>query len=113
MWDDIVLGARAFCVLIPIVMIIQATLVVVFQWPSRHPLIESLKESPSWSLFAASFVAAVIMAPIAEEWSFRVLLQGWLEKVASRKFKLEQLLVGGLAENDLPQDSARRCHERA
>ncbi len=98
--EDVVLGARAFCVLIPIVFAIQATLVLVFQWPSKHPLIESLKEAPSLSLFAASFIAAVIMAPIAEEWSFRVLLQGWLEKVASRQFSWEQLLLGGSASHE-------------
>ena len=32
----------------------------------------------------ACFVAAVIVAPIAEEFLFRVLLQGWLESVESR-----------------------------
>jgi membrane protease YdiL (CAAX protease family) len=103
--EDIVTGLKAFAVLVPVVLALQATLVYVFEWKSEHPLLENLKASPSLTLYVASLVAAAFVAPLAEEWAFRVLLQGWMEKVALRRYSWEQLLIGGPTGEEVPRES--------
>lgn len=50
----------------------------------RHPIIEMLGEQPSSWLFVLSGLSAVVVAPVAEEFFFRGLLQGWLESQSMR-----------------------------
>lgn len=50
-------------------------------WPSKHPLIEVMREHPSREALAATAVLAVVVAPIVEELIFRVVVQGWLERL--------------------------------
>ncbi|MEX2185781.1 MAG: CPBP family intramembrane glutamic endopeptidase [Pirellulales bacterium] len=45
-----------------------------------HPLIEMLIRDRRVDLLALAVISAVIIAPAVEEFLFRVLLQGWLEK---------------------------------
>lgn len=53
---------------------------------TKHPLVEMLtKAEPDVMVLALSTVMAVIVAPIAEEITFRLLLQGWLEKWEDRQ----------------------------
>lgn len=76
--SDVVLGARAFVMLAPMVYAIQWSLTQVIE--SHHPLLELLKAHPDPRYFAAAAFMAVLVAPVAEEFLFRVLLQGWLER---------------------------------
>jgi len=46
-----------------------------------HPIIRSLMESDDTLLRPVAFIVAGIWAPICEELVFRVMLQGWLERV--------------------------------
>ncbi len=78
--DDLRLGLIAFVMLAPIVYLIQLILVQWFE--SKHPLVELLRENPSPWFLAISGFAAVVAAPLVEEYLFRLLLQGWLEKIA-------------------------------
>lgn len=78
---DIFIGIYAFLILAPITFGIQYLFVYVFEIESHHPLIELLKDDSTGSLFAIVTVLAVVVAPISEEYFFRVLLQGWLERV--------------------------------
>jgi membrane protease YdiL (CAAX protease family) len=48
---------------------------------SSHPLIEMVQKEPTAPLMFVAFMAAVVVAPICEELAFRLLLQGWLEKL--------------------------------
>jgi membrane protease YdiL (CAAX protease family) len=81
--SDVVIGCIAFCMLAPPVLAIQAVLT---QWfPYEHPLIVALHEHMTSSLFFVGVIVAVVVAPPSEEFFFRVLLQGWLERVAVRK----------------------------
>lgn len=76
---DLRLGAAAFCALAIPTFAIQGLLTRF--WPSEHPLIESLKVDRDPQFLAIGMFAAVIAAPLTEEFIFRVLFQGWLEKM--------------------------------
>ena len=77
---DLRLGGAAFVMMGPVVYAIQMILVSWF--PSRHPLTTMFLENPSWSIFLLAGFAAVVVAPLVEEFLFRVLLQGWLDRLA-------------------------------
>lgn len=86
---DLLLGIAAYVMLAPIVYFIMLILV---QWfPSEHPLVKIVKENPSFRFFALSLFSAVFVAPIVEEFLFRVVLQGWLEAVAPRMSSIRSL----------------------
>ena len=78
---DLFTGVYAFLILAPITFTIQYVCVYVFGIESHHPLIELLKQDSTGKLFGAVTLLAVIVAPISEEYFFRVLLQGWLERI--------------------------------
>lgn len=48
--------------------------------PYRHPLVEFLAEHRDAASLAIVWLAATVTAPIVEEFFFRRVLQGWLEK---------------------------------
>ncbi len=77
---DLFIGVYAFLILAPITFAIQFVFVYVFEFESHHPLIELLKEDSTGKLFGVVTVLAVVVAPISEEYFFRVLLQSWLER---------------------------------
>ena len=85
-WDlrcvgrDVRLGCVAFVGLAPPVYALQLLLVTWFK--SHHPLVELLQRDPQPKLIAACVVSAAVVAPVAEEYLFRGLLQGWLEGLA-------------------------------
>jgi membrane protease YdiL (CAAX protease family) len=76
--SDIVLGLKTFVAVIAPVNGLQLLLVQLI--PSEHPLQKLTQDHPVFELVALAAVAAVIVAPLFEEFVFRVLLQGWLEK---------------------------------
>jgi membrane protease YdiL (CAAX protease family) len=80
-FGDVRLGAAAFALVVPPVLLLQAALA--YKWPSKHPLIESLKNEGSPELVFWSVVAAVVAAPVVEEFFFRVVLQGWFERLSA------------------------------
>lgn len=81
--DDLRIGVLAFAMLSVPVLIVQYTLVQFF--PSQHPFIKIIVEDPQPKYFGIMFFAAVIQAPLAEEFLFRGLIQGWLEKIIYRR----------------------------
>jgi membrane protease YdiL (CAAX protease family) len=78
---DVRLGIVAFVMLAPPVYGLQLLLTQYFE--SKHPLVEAIRDNPTLPLVLASGLLAVIAAPIVEEYLLRVLLQGWLEKLAA------------------------------
>lgn len=46
-----------------------------------HPLLQAILEDQGWKLFFVSVFVAVVVAPIIEEFFFRLLLQGWFERL--------------------------------
>lgn len=91
-WRNIPLGFITFVMLAPIVFAIQAALVKLGGWESKHPLIELVTEQKNVTIFALAGFATVIVAPLTEEWLFRVVLQGWLEKAFSRQATTAEIL---------------------
>jgi membrane protease YdiL (CAAX protease family) len=92
---DVRLGGAAFLMLAPPVYLIQMTLV--YWFPSQHPLIVAIKKDPDPLFLMLSGFTAVIVAPLAEEYFFRVLLQGWCERIAAAGADLLSLFLGGAA----------------
>lgn len=75
---DIGIGLVAFLAIAPPMYLLQFALVKLI--PAQHPIIEQmLFEGADPQFFALAFVAAVIVAPVAEEFLFRGVLQGWLQ----------------------------------
>lgn len=90
--QDILLGAAAFAMLAPPVYAIQLVLV---QWfPSEHPLVRILKENPDPTFMVLCGFSAVVVAPVAEEYLFRVLLQGWFQKLATQSADFSAIFFG-------------------
>ncbi len=91
-FQDIWLGILAFIVIAPPMYLLM---VIVTKWSGTeysHPIQEMASENP-WLLIPAMFMA-VILAPIGEEFVFRVLLQGFLESMSKGRFTIEKLLLG-------------------
>jgi membrane protease YdiL (CAAX protease family) len=89
---DLRLGAIGFLMLAPPVLLIQLALTQFF--PSQHPLIELVLAKPEARFLAACGFTAVVVAPLAEEFQFRVLIQGWLQTAARPGIPSESWLVG-------------------
>ena len=79
--DDVRVGVVTFAATIIPVYGIKIALVNLSDDRVAHPLLEKLIENPSGPLFLVVVFSAVIVAPIFEEFVYRLLLQGWLEKI--------------------------------
>jgi membrane protease YdiL (CAAX protease family) len=78
---DLSLGLIGFLALAAPVYGLQALLVYFF--PIQHPLIDLIEDRPDAGVFLMVGVSVSLVAPLSEEFFFRVLLQGWLEKVVA------------------------------
>ena len=72
------LGLAAFVAITPPVLAIQVLTSMLV--PYKHPLIESLKEDASLGNMILMTVLVVVVAPLVEEFLFRLVLQGWLQR---------------------------------
>jgi membrane protease YdiL (CAAX protease family) len=80
---DILIGAAAcLTALAPVHTVQQVLMFLLFGKPttSGHPLIKQVIDLPDKRLLLCTAAATVIVAPICEEITFRLLLQGWLER---------------------------------
>lgn len=81
--DARIAGGAFLAALLPV----YALQIVLTQWyPKEHPVLEMLREKPSDAMLAASVFSVVLVAPLAEEFVFRLALQGWLEKYWRRRY---------------------------
>jgi membrane protease YdiL (CAAX protease family) len=92
--SDTTIGAVAFLLLAAPIFTIQFTLTSLLNVEERHPLIEQLTKDSNSTAFALATFMAVVAAPFTEEFFFRCVLQGWLEKLASNKNQGVGLLIG-------------------
>lgn len=112
---QLAVGIACFLLVAPVVFAIQATLVVLFEFESKHPLIELLKHDES--AFNICTFLAVVVAPIAEELVFRGFLQGWLERLPLFRAEFDSFLLGRRETDEeddiLFQESKRGSHPLA
>ncbi len=86
---DVVRGVTAcFAALLP-VLLLNIVLFHLVQTEKQHPMIEQFQNGGTPMMFFAGAFAAIISAPIFEEFAFRVLLQGWLEKLEDQSLNFQ------------------------
>ena len=99
---DISSGFLMFFLIVVPVFAIQLVLSLFFK--PEHPIIKLLLETPSPMFFIICSVMAIFVAPVVEEFLFRVIIQGWLENVATywkagrptrEKTNYPQVVLGG------------------
>jgi len=81
-WEagDLKLGLQWSLMLIPVVLMISSA--IAFLVPYHHPVLESIADANSVLLFAVLFIGTAIITPVVEEFLFRVMLQGGLQRIA-------------------------------
>ena len=95
---DFLLGVlAALAALVPVYVLLYLFIGVFGERP-QNPLITRMFENPSVPMLAAAFVSAVIVAPVFEEFLYRLLTQGWLEKMLMRATVRGELQSGGMAD---------------
>lgn len=93
--DDVRTGFVTFLAIFLPMIALQSFLVVVLEWKYDHPFIALVTETKDPLLFGLAGVAAAVVAPLFEEFVFRGLLQGWLEKFAAGRATADAVLKGG------------------
>lgn len=83
LWRDLWIGTVALLATVAPIVGLQALLETWF--PYKHPLIEAIRAHPDAQTLLATAFAALVAAPLFEEFLFRVLLQGWLEAIEFRR----------------------------
>jgi membrane protease YdiL (CAAX protease family) len=86
------LGAAAFLAIAVPIFGLQWVLDKIVTY--THPVLKSLHAQPDARMFVATTVAALVAAPLFEEFLFRVLLQGWFEAIEARRRVLRLGLPG-------------------
>ena len=89
---DLRAGWQCFLMMTPIILILNAVLQGATKTPYAHPIQEMIKQYP-W-LLGIAFWQAAIVAPISEEFGFRVLLIGWFESIQFGNNKMMAFIFG-------------------
>lgn len=89
---NLLLGMVSALIVLPLLYIVMAVVSLSFKQDYDHPLLQAMLEQGSLNAFLLACLSAVIIAPITEEFLFRVLIQGWLQSIPSRSFR--QILFG-------------------
>jgi len=77
---DVRLGCLAALLILPPVTLVMLAASAVVRY--EHPVLTQVESAPSWSIILALFVSTVAIAPLTEEFAFRVMLQGALQRFA-------------------------------
>jgi len=92
---DIAIGVIASLAAIAPVDTILALLKLMFHQQnevSQHELVKMLTENkPSATILVLASIVAVVVAPVCEELTFRLMLQGWLEKWEDRRVRRDDV----------------------
>ncbi len=82
-WSDVRLGLTASLLILPPILVL-ANLLDKFVEKYEHPVLEAVKQQPTLAVFLSMTFSAAIVAPIFEEFLFRALLQGSIQKLTRR-----------------------------
>ena len=86
-------GVTVFVMLFPLVMLIQWLLSMIVKYD--HPILSALAENPTFVSISGCWAAAVLTAPLLEEFLFRGVFHHWLERLSVSKLSSDQLIIGG------------------
>lgn len=101
--DNLVVGIAAGLMLIPIVMLIQMAATTFIDY--THPTLDSLIESFSGRTAIWAWISAVGIAPLIEEFFFRGIIQGWLQRCFDHDESKETWFMGGVVTANAHSDT--------
>lgn len=78
---QIVIGVLAGFIILPLVMLLNAFVTLGLEQEYDHPVLDAMASEGTLSGYFLAVFSAVLVAPIAEEFLFRGLLQGWLQSI--------------------------------
>lgn len=78
--DDICLGIVGCAASLLPIYVIHYALHLAVSPEENHPVIEELQQTPTTGMLLAGLLTVAVAAPLFEEFTFRLLFQGWLEK---------------------------------
>ena len=110
---DVAIGVIACLAALLPVRLVQLGLMFALKLPNeitKHPLVEMLtKSEPEIFVLVLATFMAVVVAPIGEEITFRLLLQGWLEKWEDSRLGWRKAAgTGSPADNAIDSDEAQQ-----
>ncbi len=87
-------GLKGFAMWVPVVWTIQQLLVRVVEY--SHPALDGLLSAPVPQVVVQTWLMAVVVAPVTEEFLFRVVVQGWFQRIGrtGRDTAGESLILG-------------------
>lgn len=78
-WRQLQIGAIATLVVLPVVYLLMAAVSIGLHSEYKHPLLDEVRRNATLTSYLMGVVTAVLLAPLAEEFLFRVMIQGWLQ----------------------------------
>ncbi|MDA7980681.1 MAG: CPBP family intramembrane metalloprotease [Pirellulales bacterium] len=78
---DVITGVLTFGIILIPIGALNVVLSLIVDPKSEHPILDMLKNADTpWHVWGTSILAAVIIAPLVEEFLFRGIFQGYLER---------------------------------
>lgn len=77
----LLLGLLVGLATLPVIYVLMIVVSLGMDTEYAHPLIEQMTEQGSLSAYMYGVITAAIIAPLAEEFLFRVILQGWMQSI--------------------------------
>ncbi len=93
---------------LPLIYVLMSAVSTSFETEYEHPLLEQMKANGSLTSYLLGVLAAVIVAPLVEEFLFRVIIQGWLQSIPFSS--LSAILLGANHESRSNPTSALFYH---
>ncbi len=82
LWRILKVGVVGSAAIVPLIFLLNAITAQLGGVDYEHPLFEAMEDGGGLTKFCYALVAAAIVAPLAEEFLFRGLLQGWLQSMS-------------------------------
>ncbi len=80
-WRQLRIAVIATLATLPIVYLLMAAVSIGLDTAYKHPLLDEIRATATLGSYLLGVVTAVLLAPLAEEFLFRVILQGWLQSI--------------------------------
>lgn len=81
-WRQLQIGVVTTLATLPIVYLLMAAVSVGLKTDYSHPLLDEVRRNATLGSYLLGALTAVLLAPLAEEFLFRVIIQGWLQSWA-------------------------------